>query len=61
MWNHAYELSEECGGVKENWWYNRVDWYSRAMCVEVVWTLGENGGGAVDEEDNGIKCEVLHG
>ena len=32
-------------------------WSSRAECVEVVWTHGENGGGPVGEE-NCRRCEV---
>ena len=34
----------------------RVGW--RAVCVEVVWTCGKNGGGLVGEENSGIRCKV---
>ena len=29
------------------------------MCVEVVWTHGENGRGLVGEENSKIQCERL--
>ena len=35
----------------------RVGGLRRAECVEVVWTLGENGGGPICEENNRIRCE----
>ena len=35
----------------------RVGWSSRGVCVELVWTYGENGGRSVSEDNNRIKCE----
>ena len=35
----------------------RVDWLSRAGCVEVVWTHVENGRGPVGEKNSRIRCE----
>ena len=41
----------------------RVDWVSRAVCVEIVWRCGGNGGGPVGEENSGNqwkRCEEGH-
>ena len=37
----------------------RVCWSSRAECVEVVWTHGENGGGPVGEKNSRTQCESV--
>ena len=42
--------------MKGNWCYKRIDWLSRPVCVEVVWTQAENGGRLVGEENNRIRC-----
>ena len=33
---------------------NLFGWWSRVVCVEVVWTYGKNGGGVIGEENNKI-------
>ena len=40
--------------MKENWCYERVVWLSRAECVEVVWTHGENGEGPAGVDNSRI-------
>ena len=41
--------------MKENWCYRRIGWSSTAVCVEVVWTHGENGG-LIGEEISRFGC-----
>ena len=38
----------------ESWCYEKVGWSSRAVCVEVVWTHEEKGGGLIGEENSRI-------
>ena len=47
-------LSEKLGSMKVNWCYERVGQSSRAVCVDVVLTHGENGGELVDEWNSRI-------
>ena len=51
VWSNVYRLSEKWGSMKENWCYQRDGWSSRAECVEIVKTHGENGGGPVGEKE----------
>ena len=43
--------------MRENWCYEIVGWWSRAVDVEVVWTHGENEGGQDGEKNCRFQCE----